>query len=412
MPMPNFHVVHLKPFDEFDPSTVRTEYGGTVFGVVMPEDVWVRFAWHIAREEELPFSIGFPANKYSVEEIANFLDESKIPYIEIIEAAKGESQSRMLSLEIKKVDAQDSFVVCRGTGQARKLGFTGIARTDQPVMGPDGTPEYDDIRTLRIPSLTLPLDYAHNFDVIVGRVNAVRRRSGKLYIRGEVISSRPGDKADEIIDDLLAGKPLQLSIFAVGDGRSAVRTLVEEDGVHQVPCRIYENFILRGVAICGYGADGNTKIQPDKEGAKEMPPEELPQAEPVESEARCLSQEEPHQDGQPGAEEQQVEPSAELLALLQNKMTTLEEKIARLEQALTDLGEATQQLRTETQDFLKKLEEQEVRLNELAADVEESRFPLPSFKPAGAGPEKSPKERTLDFFASVARKFGLKPNIR
>jgi len=416
MPMPNFHVVHLKPFDEFDPATVRTEYGGLVFGVQMPEDVWVRYAFHKERKEELPFSVGFPADKYTLDEITAFMNEAGIPYIEIIPASNQEALRgvRLLSVRISKVGTQDRFAKMRGGGRVRKLAFSGLARTSEPVVGCDGVLEYDDITTLRINSLTLPLDYAHNFDVVVGRVTSIRKRGGNLYIRGEVISARPGDQADEIIDSLLAGRPHQLSIFAVADGKSVVREITEPDGIHETPCRVYENYVLRGVAICTYGADGNTKVVPKnliEEGVGGVMSSTQPDPDPT---ARMLSESEQAKSRQPEGAPAGDQPPAEDPTVDQpdvmEEIATLKEQLRSFDERLAAVEEKQAAFTAQLEGIITTLNQVVEQLNATSAEIEAvreetKRAHLPSFTPADVSKPKSARERTLEYFKSVVQKW-------
>ncbi len=425
MPMPNFHIVHLKPFDEFVPTTVRTEYGGLVFGVQMPEDVFVRYAYHRERKEELPFSIGFPADKYTVDEVVAFLKDAELPYIEVVPASNSEAirSTRILCARISTVAQQDRFCRIRGGGRARKLTFSGIARTAEPVMGADSVLEYDDVATLRVPSLTLPLDYSHNFDIVVGRVITVRKRGGNLYVRGEIISSRPGDQADEIIDGLLAGRPYQLSIFSTADGKSVVREIHEPDGVHQTPCRVYENYVLRGVAICTYGADAQTKViaktlieegveasMSKREASQTPPPTQVDEVARQEPEAQA-----------PDQPAEQPDVLAEMERLKQ-KMIDLDSRLAdleQLEQKMIDLDSRLADLEVRMQAFAAKLDELAATVDAVANQInatttqvetireEMKRSQIPSFMPTEVAQDKPPKEKTMEFFKGVVRKWWL-----
>ena len=263
MPLENFHVVHLAPFDEFVEDTVKTEYGGVVFGAVMPSDVWVRYAFHKTRGEILPFSIGFPSEKYSLEEVVEIMKNNNIPYMDITPAS---STATIRAMTLKLMPSSCKRKNSLSQGAVSRLRVAGIARTSEPVLAPDGSLEYDDIETYTVQTLPIPIDYEHTFSI--GRVLSVRKTKGNLYIKGEIISTDPTSAAAAVINGILSGVPYQLSIFATPSIDSVVEEGMENVDGKKVPVRRYKNYTLRGVAICSYGADGFTKVIPRDEEEK------------------------------------------------------------------------------------------------------------------------------------------------
>lgn len=373
MPYPNFHVVHLAPFSEFDPETVRTEYGGTVFGVTMPKNVWVRYGVHKTRKEELPIAIGFPVEVYSISEVEEIMKNNNIPYMDI-NPAQQESALRKMELRYY-IKGKGRMLERANSATPRKLTFSGIARTSNPILGYDGVLEYDDTDTYTIESLPIPIDFNH-YETI-GKIMVVKKTKGNLYIKGEIISKKENDTADDVIRALLSGLPYQLSIFATPNADSVVEESSEDRGDGTIiRTRTYRNYTLRGVAVCYYGADGATKIIPREED--EMPtndPQEIPQPEVPreaamsggEQDVRVLSAD----SAQPPAESKKAEEEIE---------KGEETDFRKLSSVIEDLQSLAAQLREELASL--KEERSKPRPQE-----RENKAQFPSFLPEDAAPK-------------------------
>lgn len=112
----------------------------------------------------------------------------------------------------------------------------------------------------------LPLDYNHNDDEIVGRVDEVKD-VGSGEVSGVAVfvarADLPSARVNEILTNLKAGVPYEVSPFI--DLADAVPEEVPEGSTAEIngraesgPFTIWRGATMRGVAICPHGADGGT----------------------------------------------------------------------------------------------------------------------------------------------------------
>lgn len=116
---------------------------------------------------------------------------------------------------------------------------------------------------------SIPLDYCHDDKEVVGFAN----RDGiglddenNLTVSGTMTPFSEGDRASEILAKSKMGVPYQASINFAGDGIKLQN--VKEGEATEVngyqfngPGVVIREWPLRGIAVCPYGADGNTKSE-------------------------------------------------------------------------------------------------------------------------------------------------------
>lgn len=113
---------------------------------------------------------------------------------------------------------------------------------------------------------TIPLDYCHDCNQIIGKGDKFSVGPEGLTVEGELISLAPEDRAAEIFAKHAQGVPYQASINFGGDGilcEEIPAGFVTEVNGYQFegPGIVVREWPLRGVAICPYGQDGGTKVE-------------------------------------------------------------------------------------------------------------------------------------------------------
>lgn len=135
-----------------------------------------------------------------------------------------------------------------------------LARSTQPVPSLFG-PIHHDFQGMQY-SLPLPLDYCHDDTEVIGAVESLSVDSQGLTARGFLVSIQPQDRAAEIAEKRKAGVPYQASIYleplAIEEVRPGAEALVNGQ-VAQGPALIVRQWLLRGIAICPYGRDPQTR---------------------------------------------------------------------------------------------------------------------------------------------------------
>lgn len=138
-----------------------------------------------------------------------------------------------------------------------------LARTGQPINHWYWGRIVHDLSGM-IHKSRMPIDYAHNDSEVLGYVNKFKTDSGDLVLNGVLTPFKDDDRASEVIHKARAGVPYQASIFF--GGNDDLYELVSEDEFTKVngfdfngPGIVVRKWRLNGVAICPYGADGNTE---------------------------------------------------------------------------------------------------------------------------------------------------------
>ena len=140
------------------------------------------------------------------------------------------------------------------------------ARTGQPVQHWFWGRVVHDMAGMRLHKDRLPIDYVHNPAEVIGYLNHFRADTDGLEVSGALVPYKDNDRASEIIHKARAGVPYEASIYFGGDGIRVED--VAQGQVAQVngfqfagPGIVIREWPLRGVAVCPYGADMNTRSE-------------------------------------------------------------------------------------------------------------------------------------------------------
>jgi hypothetical protein len=112
----------------------------------------------------------------------------------------------------------------------------------------------------------IPIDYCHDDKEIIGYANHFGVEDGDLAVSGALVPYKDNDRASEVVHKFKAGVPYEASINFGGDGIEVENVPDgEETDVNGFkfsgPGVVVRQWPLRGVAVCPYGADGNTKTE-------------------------------------------------------------------------------------------------------------------------------------------------------
>lgn len=168
---------------------------------------------------------------------------------------------------------------------------------------------------------SIPLDYCHLDTEVIGFANSSDIRldeSQNLTVDGQLTPFKDDDRASEILAKSKMGVPYEASINFAGDGVKIERVRdgesTEVNGYQfEGPGVVVREWPLRGIAVCPYGADGNTKSEFSSsetiavsviEG--EQMSDEVQTSEAVENEVENTAAEAPKE-----ASEMSVDPRAE-----------------------------------------------------------------------------------------------------
>lgn len=122
-----------------------------------------------------------------------------------------------------------------------------------------------DMAGMELHKESLPIDYVHFADEVIGYLDNFDVSSGDLVCEGALVPFADGDRVDELVHKSRAGVPYEASISYDGPLRIEqldTGTKAEVNGrTVEGPLMVFRQWSLRGVAICPYGADRNTKTQ-------------------------------------------------------------------------------------------------------------------------------------------------------
>lgn len=139
------------------------------------------------------------------------------------------------------------------------------ARSGQPIDHWYWGKIVHDLAGMRLHKKTLPIDYAHWSDEVLGYLDRFETESGDLVVAGELVPYGESDRASEVIHKAQHKVPYEASIFFAGPLKLEELSEGTDAKVNgytiQGPALIVRQWNLRGVAICPYGADRHTKTQ-------------------------------------------------------------------------------------------------------------------------------------------------------
>lgn len=162
-----------------------------------------------------------------------------------------------------------------GEGEASKqVPIKLLGRTGKPIAHWYWGNVVHDMDGMKLAKDSLPIDYCHFPDEILGYLNKFDTSSGDLVASGELVLYADGDRASEVAFKAKAGVPYEASInFAGGPLRleeieAGITVKVNGNDVHG-PALIIREWTLRGIAVCPYGADANTKTELSAKGGEQ-----------------------------------------------------------------------------------------------------------------------------------------------
>lgn len=187
--------------------------------------------------------------------------------------------------------------------------FSLLARSAQPIFHWWWGKVVHDMAGFKASKPTIPVDYCHNPNEVLGFSNKFQANNDGLRLDGSLVQFEEKDRVAEITHKRKAGVPYEASIYfdpyqlkleELGPGQTADVNGYQLEG----PALIIREWMLRGVAVCPYGADGNTdsqfageimagdvdvQVHLSMEKAT-MPPENTNEKKPVPAEAGQQSQ--------------------------------------------------------------------------------------------------------------------------
>lgn len=120
----------------------------------------------------------------------------------------------------------------------------------------------------------IPVDYCHDSGEVLGYLDKFESAGGDLVVSGELVGFAAGDRVDEIIAKSAGGVPYQASIYfdatAIEELMPGASSTVNGKLVNG-PAYIVRQWVLRGVAVCPYGADRNTESEFKGDGDVAIP---------------------------------------------------------------------------------------------------------------------------------------------
>lgn len=143
--------------------------------------------------------------------------------------------------------------------------FRMVARSGQPIDHWYWGRVVHDLSGMRSKG-RIPIDYAHDEREVIGYANRFDSESGDLVVGGALVPFKDSDRATEIIHKSRNGVPYEASINFGGDGIKLEqvgdgRTVQVNGYAFAGPGVVVREWPLRGIAVCPYGADGNTSTQ-------------------------------------------------------------------------------------------------------------------------------------------------------
>ena len=157
------------------------------------------------------------------------------------------------------------FAASDGAQEGR---VTVLARSGEPIEHWYWGKIVHDLGGMRVAGEKVGFDWCHfDWEGVIGFGDKFDTTSGDLLITGQLVSFRPDDRAAEILHKGAKGVPYEASIFFDPDNGLRLEFVPERMSAQvngrQVdgPCLVVREWLLRGVAICPYGADPNTSTQ-------------------------------------------------------------------------------------------------------------------------------------------------------
>lgn len=156
------------------------------------------------------------------------------------------------------------FAFAAGQAKDGNRPISMLARTAKPIEHWYWGKVVHDMAGMQLAAPTLPIDYCHDPEEILGYLDQFDAGPEGLTVSGQVVSFQADDRAAEICHKADAGVPYQSSIaFDSGsvvceDVREGMQVTVNGYQL-QGPALIIRQWKLRAVSVCPYGADSDTR---------------------------------------------------------------------------------------------------------------------------------------------------------
>lgn len=139
-----------------------------------------------------------------------------------------------------------------------------LARTAQPIEHWYFGKIVHDMAGMKTANPTLPIDYCHDCEEILGYLDKFDASNAGLTVSGQIVSFQADDRSAEIVHKADAGVPYQASIAF--DPNTYILEIVPEGMQAPVngyalegPACIVRQWTLVAVSVCPYGADSGTR---------------------------------------------------------------------------------------------------------------------------------------------------------
>jgi len=156
------------------------------------------------------------------------------------------------------------FVDVTSDGEVRKFKFRMVGRSGEPLEHHYWGRVVHDMSTFQHKE-RIPIDHIHNDDELIGYADKFDTSNGDLVVEGYLVSTAPGDLADQIHTKAKAGIPYEASINFAGPMTVREVTDGEEMEINKRtfmgPLTVIKNWLLRGIAVCPYGYDHQTSTK-------------------------------------------------------------------------------------------------------------------------------------------------------
>jgi len=139
-----------------------------------------------------------------------------------------------------------------------------LARTAQPIEHWYFGKVVHDMDGMTLAAPTLPIDYCHDPDEILGFLDQFTTTKDGLMVSGDLVSFQPDDRTAEIAHKSDAGVPYQASIafdpntFVLEEVPAGAEVTVNGYEL-QGPAAVIRKWTLVAVSVCPYGADAGTR---------------------------------------------------------------------------------------------------------------------------------------------------------
>lgn len=156
------------------------------------------------------------------------------------------------------------FTFAAGEAQEGKIPVKMRARGGQPIYHWYWGNVAHDMAGFSPAEATIPIDYCHYFDEVLGFLNKFEPSNEGLDVAGELVSFAAEDRTAEVTHKARAGVPYQASIFFEPKVLEEVLPGAEaEVNGYRLPGPglVIRKWSLRGVAVCPYGYDPRTSTR-------------------------------------------------------------------------------------------------------------------------------------------------------